>query len=219
MVLRFVLYLLGLWALALGNVLGVLSGLGVTATASFGYVLSDVFGISLGMTTNLTFLAFILIQLIATKEHNRIRILLQFPFTLLFGWFIDQMMAVIQIQSSTVWMQILLMVLGILATAFGAFATVGVQLVPTAPDGVVHTLANRFGFSFGSTKNGFDLLLVLLAAVFGLVFRSKLIGIGIGTVVSALLVGQLIKCLEKWCGNWMRRLVQRSNAKKQAGTP
>ena len=83
---------------------------------------------------------------------------------------------------------------------------------------MVHTLANRFGFSFGSTKNGFDLLLVFLAAVFGLAFRGKLIGIGIGTVVSAIFVGQLIKCLEKWCGSWMGRLVQRSNAKKQAKT-
>jgi len=203
---RLAVYLIGLVVLALGNICSVISGLGVTATASIGYVLSELTGFSLGTMTIITFVIFVIIQLLVTNRRNYVQILLQLPFSLFFSYMIDFLFLVIRIDAETAVMQWTLMFLGIVFTSIGVVFTVGVQIVPTAPDGVVQTLSERLQMNFGNMKNLFDLTMVVLAVVLGFAFRGCLMGVGIGTVISALLIGRVVKVLEGRIAPFMKKL-------------
>ena len=57
-------------------------------------------------------------------------------------------------------------------------------------EGMVRTIAQVSGREFGAVKVRFDLTLVLIALALSLFFFHTLRGIGLGTLVSAVLVGK-----------------------------
>lgn len=193
-------YLAGLALLALGSALSVRSELGVTATASIGYVLAAASGLSLGLITMLNFMFFIAVQLLFTCK-SRLRILMQLPFSVFFSAVLDFCLDMLRFEANSLIAKFALLVLGVLLTAAGVFLTVSPGIVPTAPDGFVETLAGRFGWRFGVVKNIFDLVSVTLAAGVGLLCVGSPKGIGIGTLFSALLIGPLVGVLMKRFGN------------------
>ena len=60
-------------------------------------------------------------------------------------------------------------------------------------EGIVKTLAAKGGWEFGNVKVAFDCTLTLIAAVIAWIAFGRLNGVGVGTLVSALAVGQLAK--------------------------
>jgi uncharacterized membrane protein YczE len=58
-------------------------------------------------------------------------------------------------------------------------------------------IARRTGKSLGLSKNILDISSFLLAAALGFVFRGRLMGVGIGTVVTMLLTGRAVALLQK----------------------
>lgn len=85
-----------------------------------------------------------------------------------------------------------LLALGILLTGIGAAMTVDMQLIPNPGDGIVSSLADRFGRELGLCKNCFDAFCVVCSLAIGLAFGNPLLGIGLGTVLSMLGVGRVI---------------------------
>lgn len=84
-------------------------------------------------------------------------------------------------------------------TGVGAAMTVDMQLVPNPGDGIVNSLAQRFGKELGFCKNCFDLGCVTASLVIGLVFGNALLGIGLGTVLSMIGVGRSIAAFNALC--------------------
>ncbi len=203
---RIAIYLVGLISLAMGNVCSVASGLGITATASFAYVLAEIVGMTLGTMTIITFGLFIVLQLFLTDQKNYAAILLQFPFSLFFSWMIDVLLGIVTLGYDSIVMKIFMMLAGIFFTSAGVILTVDVRLVPTAPDGTVRTISDRFHWEMGNVKNGFDLILVAGAIALGLIVRGRLTGVGIGTVIAALLTGRLVKWGENRFGRYFEKL-------------
>ena len=78
-------------------------------------------------------------------------------------------------------------------TASGA----GRRIIPNPVDGIVQAIADFVGKPVGFTKNCFDLLNICITISIGLIFAHKLIGIGLGTVVSVLGVGRVIAMFNK----------------------
>ena len=87
---------------------------------------------------------------------------------------------------------LLVLALGILLTGIGAAMTVDMQLIPNPGDGIVSSLADRFGRELGLCKNCFDAFCVVCSLAIGLAFGNPLLGIGLGTVLSMLGVGRVI---------------------------
>ena len=85
-----------------------------------------------------------------------------------------------------------MLALGILLAGIGAAMTVDMQLIPNPGDGIVSSLADRFGRELGLCKNCFDAFCVVCSLAIGLAFGNPLLGIGLGTVLSMLGVGHVI---------------------------
>ena len=75
--------------------------------------------------------------------------------------------------------------------------SLNMRSIPNPGDGIVQAIADFVGKPVGFTKNCFDLLNICITISIGLIFAHKLIGIGLGTVVSVLGVGRVIALFNK----------------------
>ena len=67
------------------------------------------------------------------------------------------------------------------------------NLVFLAGEGLYQAFALRFNWNFGSCKSYGDMVLVLLALISSYIGLQYIVGIREGTIISALLVGFLVK--------------------------
>jgi uncharacterized membrane protein YczE len=205
--LRVLIYIIGLGILSLGVVLNTKTGLGVSAVNSIPYVCAQITGISLGTVTMLVYGLYIGIQIILLRKTFNISLLLQLPCSVLFGKYTDFFNQLIQIEPRSVVGQVLLLSAAILLTALGVVLTVNMQIVPNAPDGLVQVIAVQAKKEFGYIKNIFDGVSVLISIIVSLLIERHLIGIGIGTIASALLIGRFIALFNKLGKERLKRLV------------
>lgn len=196
---RFGLYLLGMLLLALGLTLNTETGLGASAIVSIPFTLSEGLGLNFGDLTLLAYCVLVAAQFVVKGKNRTWVDLLQLVVSLIFTRFLNVFKAVTPYKSGFLPADIALLVLAILLTGAGAAMTVDMQLVPNPGDGIVNSLAQRFGKELGLCKNCFDLGCVTVSLVIGLVFGNALLGIGLGTILSMIGVGRAIAAFNALC--------------------
>ena len=204
--LRFIVYLAGLAVLSLGVVLNTKTGLGVSAINSIPYAAAELTGLSLGMTTAILYMICVGIESIMMGKNWNVKILLQVPFSILFGIYVNVFNEWITYQAEGIVLKILLLAVAIVLTGLGAFLSVYMDIVPNAPDGLAQMMGEKLKKGFGFGKCVLDIVCVVLTCILCLAVRGNLIGIGIGTVASALLIGQVIRI----CGNVLKEPLAKS---------
>ena len=204
--LRFIVYLAGLAVLSLGVVLNTKTGLGVSAINSIPYAAAELTGLSLGMTTAILYMICVGIESIMMGQNWNVKILLQVPFSILFGIYVNVFNEWITYQAEGIVLKILLLAVAIVLTGLGAFLSVSMDIVPNAPDGLAQMMGEKLKKGFGFGKCVLDIVCVVLTYILCLAVRGNLIGIGIGTVASALLIGQVIRI----CGNVLKEPLAKS---------
>ena len=204
--LRFIVYLAGLAVLSLGVVLNTKTGLGVSAINSIPYAAAELTGLSLGMTTAILYMICVGIESIMMGKNWNVKILLQVPFSILFGIYVNVFNEWITYQAEGIVLKILLLAVAIVLTGLGAFLSVSMDIVPNAPDGLAQMMGEKLKRGFGFGKCVLDIVCVVLTCILCLAVRGNLIGIGIGTVASALLIGQVIRI----CGNVLKEPLAKS---------
>lgn len=202
---RFILYLGGLAILSLGVVLNTKTGLGVSAINSIPYATAQITGYSLGTTTAVMYVICVLIQSLMMGKEWKPKVLLQIPFSILFGVYVNLFNAQIDYMAEGIVVQILLLAVAILLTGLGAYVSVAMDIVPNAPDGLAQMMGVKMKKNFGTAKCILDIICVAITCILCLVVTGGLIGIGLGTVVSALLIGQVIKL----CGKVLKEPLQK----------
>lgn len=186
---RLVIYIAGMVILCFGIVLNTKTGLGVAAINSVPYCISRLTPLTLGTCTFILYGIFILAQTLIVRKLKA-KILLQFPMAILFGRLVDFFDNLLAFTASDYLTGFLLLAAAILLTAFGVTLSVGMDMIPNAADGMVNTLAQAAGWPFGKMKYTFDIGMMCLTILISLIFAHHLIGIGLGTVFSALLIGR-----------------------------
>lgn len=115
----------------------------------------------------------------------------------LFSVMIDVSMAILGVLHPTMlWEQFLCIGLGCVALAFGIVIELAPNVVVPG-EGVVRAIAKVNGVRVGTVKAVFDITLIIIAAVLSLIFFHGLRGVGIGTVISAVLVGPIINIVNR----------------------
>ena len=187
---RFGLFFIGINLLAAGIILNTRSNLGVAAFTSFYYALSEISHMSLGSSSIIVYFVLITIQIILARKLS-LSVALQIPFSIIFGIITDIYDYMLPEPE--------LSLLGrfFMLTSIGVYLYTNCRLVMTPVEGTVQTIADRAGLRFSLVKNGFDLTMLLLTILFCLLLKQPIFGIGIGTVVSALLLGRIIGIYEK----------------------
>lgn len=189
---RFIIYLLGMVLLALGITLNTQAGLGASAIVSVPYTVSRGTGLDFANMTLITYCVLVAAQFVIKGKNRRWLDLLQIVVSIVFTRFMALFQYGIRYQSGFLPNDLLVLVLGILFTGIGAAMTVDMQLIPNPGDGIVSSLADRFGKELGFSKNCFDAFCVVCSLVIGFAFGNPLLGIGLGTVLSMVGVGRVI---------------------------
>jgi len=202
---RFILYLAGLAILSLGVVLNTKTGLGVSPINSVPYAIAQITGYSLGTTTAVMYVICVLIQSLMMGKNWKPKVLLQIPFSILFGVYVNVFNEKINYMAEGIVTQILLLAVAIVLTGLGAYISVAMDIVPNAPDGLAQMMGVKMKKNFGTAKSILDIICVVLTCILCLVITGELIGIGLGTVIAALMIGQVIRL----CGKVLKEPLQK----------
>lgn len=208
---RIIVYIVGLFILALGLTLNTKASLGVSPIISVPYSISQITELNFGDLTFIEYALFVFVEImIHLSEKNKKKIvadLLQLPLSLVFTRLLNIFSACIP-TSSIFLVQLLILVLAIICTGIGAAMSLSMQLVPNPGDGIVQALAGKFNKSVGLTKNMFDCLSVCITLCISLIFAHTVLGIGIGTVIAVLGVGRVIALFHHMFESQIIELVQ-----------
>lgn len=191
MINRFIVFVVGMNVLAIGIILNTKSLLGVGSINTLPYALANILSVSLGTMTTMVYLVFIIIQLILLKRFD-LQVIIQLPFSFIFGYLIDFYDLFFSYEPTAFYMQIVILIIAIVLTALGAFLMVLGDIVLNPADGLVHTIGKATNKDFGFVKNIADLVFIVLTVVICLVTKGYILGIGIGTVVSAIFIGRFV---------------------------
>lgn len=192
---RIVVYVVGMFILALGLTLNTKANLGVSPIISVPYSISQITGLNFGDLIFIEYVVFVVIQIwIHLSEKNKKRILsdlLQLPLSLVFTRLLNIFSAYIP-TSNQFGVQLLILAMAIICTGVGAAMSLSMQFVPNPGDGIVQAFAGKFNKSVGLTKNMFDCACLSITLCMSLIFAHKILGIGIGTLIAVLGVGRVI---------------------------
>ena len=191
---RVVVFILGLFIMAFGVAFSVKADIGVSPISCVPYIYSLYFPLSIGEFTIILNAIFMVIQMaILGKKYDPIQ-LVQLPAIILFGYCIDMAMFTVEnLNPDTYIQQFLLCLLSCAVLGFGIFLLIKTRLTYLPLEGLVMVISQTFKYEFGKIKISMDSLMVIIGVISSFAFLDKLIGIGEGSVIAALLIGFLIK--------------------------
>lgn len=193
--LRILVYVVGMFILALGLTLNTKANLGVSPIISVPYSISQITGLNFGDLTFVVYAMFVVVQIIIhirLKNHKRIvSDILQLPLSLIFTRLLNIFTVYIP-TSQKLGIRFIILTFAIICTGIGAAMSLSMQIVPNPGDGIVQALAERFDKSVGITKNLFDCLNLSITLCISLFIAHQIVGVGIGTVIAVVGVGRVI---------------------------
>ncbi len=189
---RVIIYLAGMFLLALGITLNTQAGLGASAIVSIPYAISRGTGLSFANLTLLIYCAFVVAQFIIKGKQYNLLDILQVVVSIVFTRFMALFQTIIVYKSGFLPTDLVVLALGILLTGIGAAMTVDMMLIPNPGDGIVNSISIRSKKELGLCKNCFDLGCVICSLAIGLLFGNAILGVGLGTLLSMLGVGRVI---------------------------
>ena len=193
------LYAAGLVILAIGLIFNTKSGLGTSALISIPVAVSELWDLNLGLLTMGSYCVFILLEFLMLRRRFRTLDLLQIPVSIVFSCLINFFNDMIQFQTDSLTVRIIIMVAGIILTGIGAVLSLDMQLVPNAGDGLVRALSLCIGRDIGLCKNILDITFVAITVLLGLIVSGHLVAVGIGTVLSMIFVGRVMYLVNRLC--------------------
>lgn len=195
---RYLIFLVGLYINSFGVSFITKASLGTSPISSIPYVLSLGFKPTLGQFTIFFSLLLIFLQVLILGKQFKLVDLLQIPVSILFGYFIDWSMILLQAVEPELYLhKILYLLMGCVILGFGVFIEVAANVAMLPGEAFVRAVTIRFHTDFGITKVCFDASMVIGAAVISLPLFHSINGVREGTVIAALLVGLIAKFFNK----------------------
>ena len=195
---RVVLYVIGLFFMALGVAFAVNSNLGVSPVTSLPYVVSLISGTALSTCVIIVYGIYIVLQILILRREFRIINLTQIIFSTIFGYFTDfTKWLLADFTLPTYAGQLVMLAISIVVVAFGVFLYMEVDLVPMPMEGLTQSIARKVGKPFHNVKIVVDCSSVILGIILSFVFLHGLLGIREGTVITAIVVGKVMGLFRK----------------------
>ena len=192
------IFIVGLFVMAFGVSFSIKANLGTSPISSLPYTLSVITPLSVGTATIAMHCVLIALQIIILRKKYQIFQLLQLPIAIMFGYLTDFSIAVTSnISYSNYFQQALLCVVGVILVGIGVWMEVYSKVITLAGEGLILAVCQVAPIKFSNMKVIFDVSLVVIACVLGLIFTGKIQGVREGTVFAALCVGQITKLITK----------------------
>ena len=192
MIRRICSFTIGLFIMSLGVAFSITSTLGTTPISSISYALNLITDVNIGITTFVFNAALIFIQFLILRSRFGKKRLLQLINCVLFGYFTDLSLYLVSFVpfDNTIPFYLVYLVLSIFLIAFGIFVYMPANIAPLPGEGCVEAIAIVTDWRFSTIKIGFDATVVGIAFVMCWLWYTTPFGaVGIGTVISAFMVG------------------------------
>lgn len=217
---RLAVYLVGLYCMAVGVVFSAKSNLGVSPVGSLANVLFQIGQtynapdwVNLGNCTIGVYCLYILVELALLRRDFKPKMLLQLVASFLFGFLVNlatSMMAFLPEPGSYA-VQMAYLLCSVPLVAAGVMLYLSPNILPTPGEGMSLAISSKTGLAVGSSKTVFDCSLVALSVLTSLLCFHRLVGVREGTVICALLVGFVMKQLQKLFQPALLRFVEQEN--------
>ena len=236
-IVRFIVYIVGMLIITVGINISKLSALGISPVSSIPAVLAGIIpDVSLGNMVIVVYCVLVLAQFIVLRKRFKWKNILGVPVALIFGLMVDFTgVASYNIKIGTidlgipytfdgllinfpkpgnVFMQFVYLFVSMVIIGIGVFVYLRPKLVPMPAEGLAAAIAEVSSKPFGNCKTLVDVSLIVIALVLQVIFLggfgSLWIGkgiVGIGTILAAILVGQIVKLLSKLLGKALDKLL------------
>lgn len=195
---RIVIYIIGLFFLALGVAFAVNSNLGVSPVTSLPYVVSLISGTALSTCVIIVYGSYIVLQILILRKEFRIINLTQIIFSAIFGYFTDFTKWLLgDFTLPTYAGQLVMLAISIVIVALGVFLYIEVDLVPMPMEGLTLSIAKKVGKPFHNVKVIVDCAAVAVGILLSFLFFHGLVGIREGTIITAIVVGKVVAVFKK----------------------
>ena len=196
---RLVWFSAGILINSFGIVLITKGALGTSQISSIPYVLSlQLPSISFGMFSFIMNMVYIVLQALLLRRQFKPIQLLQIVVNVVFSASIDVFMAMLSFYApQQLFTRVLSAVAGCIVLAFGISVEVAPDLIMVPGEGIVAAISKVSGRRFGSVKVVFDVTLILIAALLSWLFFGNIVGVGVGTLLSAVSVGPFVNLINR----------------------
>ena len=196
---RYLWFVLGVLINSFGVALITQAALGTSPISSIPYVLSLRFPITLGEFTFILNLVYILGQIVLLRRVFQPIQLLQIAVNVIFSAFIDVSMNLLSwLQPDHIAVKLIALILGCAILGVGISIEVAPDVLVVPGEGIVRAMTQVSGKRFGSVKVFFDCTLVAIALILSFLFFHGLNGLGLGTVISALIIGRFVNLYNRY---------------------
>lgn len=196
---RLVWFSAGILINSFGIVLITKGALGTSQISSIPYVLSlQMPFISFGMFSFIMNMVYIVLQALLLRRQFKPIQLLQIVVNVVFSASIDVFMSMLSFYApQQLFTRVLSAIAGCIVLAFGISVEVAPDLIMVPGEGIVAAISKVSGRRFGSVKVVFDVTLILIAALLSWLFFGNIVGVGVGTLLSAVSVGQFVNLINR----------------------
>ena len=207
---RYVIYLISLFIISLGASLSIKANLGTSPLICLPYVCSLITNLSVGIVIFLFTILFIVIQIALLGKGFEKRQYLQFIVGSVFSFFVDFSLMIVNFINPIGYInQFLLLLFSCLVVAFGVLLEIQTEVVYLPADGIIVAISKVLKKDFPKVKPFVDTSMVIIAAVLSIVFLGYLAGVREGTIISALIIGPIVKILKKYFDPYVSRLFEK----------
>lgn len=206
-VFRVLIYILGLFFMAIGVAISVNANLGISPVNSLPYVISQISGFALSTCVIGVFTVYIIAQIVLLRRDFNWINLTQLIFSTIFGYFVDfAKWLLADFYIPTYAGRLVMLAISIVVVSLGVELYLEVELVPMPMEGMTLALSKVTKKPFPNVKIAVDCTVVLLGLVLSLVFLRRLDGVREGTIIAAVVTGKIIALVKKPLGPMIRRV-------------
>ncbi len=208
---NYALFLIGLFIASMGVALSAKAGLGTSPVASVPYSVSLVnHTLTFGWWLNMWSVLQIAVQIaLLRKKCKPVEIIIQTVLAFVYGYLTDFSCKLISgLQANTYIMQFALMILSCFVLGFGIWIQFkgGVAMLPG--EAMNRAISEVTGKKYENIKIFFDVLYIVVAAAICFIFIGKLEGVREGSIIAAVLIGNIIKLYNSLYNKLTRKKLQ-----------
>ncbi|MBQ9890477.1 MAG: YitT family protein [Firmicutes bacterium] len=218
---RIILYLLGLFVVALGIRLTLIAQLGTGSSTAFAWAMSKTVGLSVAFWVFVVNALCVVVQIIILKKDFKPIQLLQLAVSFIFSLFIAYVDPLVRWwQPHSYPERVIQLIVAIMVQALGIFFVVKAKLITMPIESMNLVIMQKTGWGkLGTYKILFDAFWFVLALLISLVVTLKagnftwdgflgLAGIREGTVLQVLLIGAFINIYDRLFGKKFAKLTE-----------
>lgn len=211
-------YFLGLFLMTLGVSMSVKSNLGVSPVSSIPYTITCITGLEMGKETIVFHVFLVALQILILRKAFRKKNLLQVVVGVIFGYFTtfsNYLFSFLPTPEVLI-VRFLMMFGSAVLIAGGIFFYLPADIIPLAGEGAMQAIPDTTKIVFNKVKIGFDVSMVAVSLAACLLVLRELGSVGVGTIITSVLVGAILGVVNQWFGAKRDQLLFRSQISKNA---